>query len=78
MAGLEEFDYSTVTSAVAVAMTAIADDSSSDDEPVNTTLTPRKLPKSRHYFEQIEKMDDAEFFSHFRLSRGKFFIFYRL
>lgn len=57
---------------VAIAAIAEADSSSeSDDEEVKQPRsTPRKLPKSRQYFSQVDKMDDAEFMSHFRLSKG--------
>lgn len=62
--------------AVEVAIAAIAEaDSSSDDEYSKPTGEPcatlRKLPKSRQYFGAIDIMDDAEFLSHFRLSRGR-------
>lgn len=65
-----------VLAATAVAMMAIADvaDSSSDEEfsgfKPQLIVTPRKLPKSRHYFSLVDEMDDQEFYTHFRLSRG--------
>lgn len=66
-------DQSNLLAAIGVAIAAIAEgESSSDDEPPKKRpMTPRKLPKSRGYFALIERMDDDEFFSHFRLRKGK-------
>ena len=66
-------DYKTIAAAVAVAVTAIVDDSSSseeDERSASSAAPKRKLPKSRQYFAQVDLMDDEEFFTHFRLSRG--------
>ena len=66
--------YKTVAAAVAVAVTAIVNDSSSSEDDDNGsagTVPKRKLPKSRQYFAQVDLMDDNEFFTHFRLSRGR-------
>lgn len=41
----------------------------SDDHQKQTVR--RKLPKTRHYFELIKLMDDYEFTTHFRLTRGR-------
>lgn len=40
------------------------DTEGSDIEPPSQ---PRKLPKTRKYFEMVEDMDESEFRSHFRL-----------
>ena len=64
--------YKTIPAAVAVAVTAIVDDSSSeeDERSASSAAPKRKLPTSRQYFAQVDLMDDEEFFTHFRLSRG--------
>ena len=51
---------------------AIVDDSSSeqDERSASSAAPKRKLPKYRQYFAQVDLMDDEEFFTHFRLSRG--------
>ena len=41
--------------------------SSSDDE--QPPMPPRKLPKTRVYFEMVAKMDSVEFQTHFRIRR---------
>ena len=63
---------SCLPAAIGLTIAAIAEaDSSSDEEQTLQRATPRKLPKSRQYFHHIEQMDDAEFLSHFRLSKGE-------
>lgn len=61
---------SIIASAISLVMTAVAEDSSSDDDVGTPPATPRKLPKSREFFDNIQRMDDQEFRSHFRLGRG--------
>ena len=58
---------------VMLALEAEDTDSSSSDESDRgeQQTVPRDLPKSRHYFNLVDAMDDAEFHSHFRMGRGE-------
>lgn len=52
-----------------------SDTSSSDEDDEVDTIppaSPRKLPKSRHYFDLVNNMDESEFRSHFRLGFGEY------
>lgn len=64
-----------LAAALAVAQPLLESSSSSSDssssEDDDTPKTPRKLPKSRKMFENIEEMDEQEFRSHFRLGYSK-------
>lgn len=51
-----------------------SDSDSSCEEGV--TVIPRDLPKSRGYFGLVDKMDEAEFKSHFRLGFSEFYSLY--
>ena len=54
----------TVVTAVMAIADALDTDSEEEKEP------PRKLPKSRAYFNLVDEMDEEEFLTHFRVSRG--------
>lgn len=45
--------------------------SSSSDDGHADRRPPRKLPKSRTFFQMIDRMDVEEFRSHFRLGHGE-------
>ena len=75
MESYSDQDNATLSAAVGLLVSALTEFDDDDDllsPQLRPTLTntPRALPKSRRYFQQIERMDDQEFFTHFRLGRG--------
>ena len=75
MESYSDQDNATLSAAVRLLVSALTgfdddDDLLSPQHRPTLTNTPRALTKSRGYFQQIERMDDQEFFTHFRLGQG--------
>ena len=75
MESYSDQDNATLSAAAGLLVSALTEFDDDDDllsPQLRPTLknTPRALLMSIRYVQQIERMDDQEFFTHFRLGRG--------